>query len=97
MNTSLLLWGLLFSSVGLGFFIYDKKQKAVAPLFCGLGLMISVFHFQHAAARRYWDCTHGAALFRQGLGVPLMQALMGVQVGCLGPHINNGNRMVWIQ
>jgi LPXTG-motif cell wall-anchored protein len=40
MNTSLLLWGLLFSSVGLGFFIYGKKQKAVVPLFCGLGLMI---------------------------------------------------------
>ncbi|MGA9165569.1 MAG: hypothetical protein WBZ31_14020 [Thiobacillus sp.] len=40
MNTSLLLWGLLFSSVGLGFFIYGKKQKAVVPLFSGLGLMI---------------------------------------------------------
>jgi predicted membrane protein len=40
MNTSLLLWSLLFSSVGLGFFIYGKKQKAVVPLFCGLGLMI---------------------------------------------------------
>lgn len=40
MNTSSLLWGLLFSSVGLGFFIYGKKQKAVVPLFCGLGLMI---------------------------------------------------------
>lgn len=35
MNTSLLLWGLLFSSVGLGFFIYGKKQKAVAPCSAG--------------------------------------------------------------
>jgi len=40
MNTSLLLWSLLFSSVGLGFFMYGKKQKAVVPLFSGLGLMI---------------------------------------------------------
>ena len=40
MNTSSLLWGLLFSSVGIGFFMYGKKQKAVIPLFCGLGLMI---------------------------------------------------------
>lgn len=40
MNTSLLLWSLLFSSIGLGFFIYGKRQKAVVPLFCGLGLMI---------------------------------------------------------
>jgi LPXTG-motif cell wall-anchored protein len=40
MNTSLLLWGLLFNSIGLGFFIYGKKQKAVVPLFSGLGLMV---------------------------------------------------------
>jgi hypothetical protein len=40
MNTSLLLWSLLFSSIGLGFFVYGKKQKAVVPLLSGLGLMI---------------------------------------------------------
>ncbi|MCC6206855.1 MAG: hypothetical protein IT488_01700 [Gammaproteobacteria bacterium] len=40
MDTSLLLWGLLFSSIGLGFFIYGRKQKAVVPLVCGLALMI---------------------------------------------------------
>jgi len=40
MNASLLLWGLLFSSVRLGFFIYGKKQKAVIPLHSGLGHMI---------------------------------------------------------
>ena len=40
MSTSLLLWGLLFGSVGLGFFVYGRKQKAVVPLACGLALMI---------------------------------------------------------
>ena len=40
MNTSLLLWSLLFSSVGFGFFLYGKKQQAVVPLFSGLALMI---------------------------------------------------------
>lgn len=40
MNTSLLLWSLLFSSIGLGFFVYGRKQKAVVPLLSGLGLMI---------------------------------------------------------
>jgi len=35
-----LVWGLLFSSIGLGFFIYGKKQKSVVPLVCGLVLMI---------------------------------------------------------
>jgi hypothetical protein len=40
MNLSALLWGLFFSSVGLGFFVYGKKQRAIVPLFSGLGLMI---------------------------------------------------------
>ena len=40
MNESLLLWGLLYGSIGLGFFIYGRKQKAVVPLICGLALMI---------------------------------------------------------
>ncbi|MGC1520820.1 MAG: hypothetical protein WA803_04705 [Steroidobacteraceae bacterium] len=40
LDTSSLLWGLLFGSIGLGFFIYGKKQKRVAPLVCGLVLMI---------------------------------------------------------
>lgn len=40
MNASLLLWSLLFSSIGLGFFLYGKKQQAVVPLFSGLALMI---------------------------------------------------------
>lgn len=40
LNTSLLLWGVLFSSIGFGFFIYGKKQKVIVPLICGLTLMI---------------------------------------------------------
>lgn len=40
MNESWLLWGLLFGSIGLGFFVYGKRQKAVVPLICGLALMI---------------------------------------------------------
>jgi hypothetical protein len=31
---------LLFGSVGLGFLVYGKKQKAVVPLVCGLVLII---------------------------------------------------------
>jgi predicted membrane protein len=40
MNTGVLLWGLLFSSIGLGFFLYGRKQRAVVPLVCGLVLMV---------------------------------------------------------
>lgn len=40
MSTSSIFWGLLFGSIGLGFFLYGKKQQAIVPLLCGLGLMI---------------------------------------------------------
>jgi hypothetical protein len=36
----LIWWGLIFGSIGLGFFIYGKKQRAIVPLVCGLGLML---------------------------------------------------------
>jgi len=31
---------LLFGSIGLGFFLYGKKQRAVVPLVCGVALMV---------------------------------------------------------
>jgi hypothetical protein len=31
---------LLFGSIGLGFFVYGRRQKKVVPLVCGLALMI---------------------------------------------------------
>jgi predicted membrane protein len=34
------LWGLLFGSIGLAFFMYGRKQRAVVPLVCGLALMV---------------------------------------------------------
>ena len=40
MGTSSLLWGLLFGSIGLGFFVYGRRQKTVVPLVCGVVLMI---------------------------------------------------------
>jgi hypothetical protein len=40
LDISSLLWGLLFGSIGLGFFIYGKQQKTVVPLVCGLCLMV---------------------------------------------------------
>lgn len=40
MDTSSLFWGMIFGSIGLGFFVYGKKQQAIVPLLCGLALMI---------------------------------------------------------
>ena len=40
MNTSTLMWGVIFGSIGLGFFVYGKKQKALLPFICGIVLMV---------------------------------------------------------
>lgn len=40
MNMTILLWGVVFSAIGLGYFIYGKRQRAPVPLVCGLVLMI---------------------------------------------------------
>lgn len=29
----------LFGAIGLGFFVYGKRQQGLVPLLCGLGLM----------------------------------------------------------
>lgn len=39
-NTAVLLWGLLFGSIGFGFFLYGRKQKAVVPLITGIALCV---------------------------------------------------------
>ena len=39
-NPALLLWSLVFSLFGLGFFTYGKRQVAPIPLVVGLTLMI---------------------------------------------------------
>ncbi len=39
-DTASLLWGVLFGSIGLGFFIYGKKQRAPVPLVAGIALSV---------------------------------------------------------
>ena len=50
MTESLWLWGVLFGSIGLGFFIYGKKQRAVVPLLCGVALMVCPYVVPNAYA-----------------------------------------------
>lgn len=40
MSEGTLLWGLLFGSIGVGLCIYGKRQGAVIPLLCGIGLVV---------------------------------------------------------
>ena len=37
-STALLIWGMLFGSIGLGYFVYGKRQKRVVALFSGIAL-----------------------------------------------------------
>jgi len=48
MSTALIFWGFLFGSIGLGFFLYGKKQGAVVPLACGLILMVFPYFVSNA-------------------------------------------------
>ena len=50
MTVSLLMWGVLFGAIGLGFFVYGKKQGALAPLVCGLGLMVVPYFIDNTFA-----------------------------------------------
>jgi hypothetical protein len=39
-NISNLIWGIIFGSIGLAFFVYGKKQKAIVTMLSGIGLMV---------------------------------------------------------
>ena len=39
-GTSLIIWGVLFGALGIGFFTYGRKQKAVVPLITGIALFV---------------------------------------------------------
>lgn len=47
MDTANLLWGVLFGSVGFGFFLYGRKQARPVPLVCGIALMIFPYFVTH--------------------------------------------------
>ena len=39
-DSSTLVWGLIFGSIGLGFFMYGKKQKRKVPFASGVALCV---------------------------------------------------------
>lgn len=39
-GTSLLIWGVVFGAIGLGFFTYGRQQRAVVPLLTGIALFV---------------------------------------------------------
>ncbi|MCH7380306.1 MULTISPECIES: hypothetical protein [Acinetobacter] len=49
MNATQLFLGVIFSSIGLGYFMYGKKQKMTVPLVCGLILMLFTYFIDSTA------------------------------------------------
>jgi hypothetical protein len=58
MNTSTLMWGLLFGSIGVGFFTYGRKQRKIVPLVVGIVLVA----YPYFVTNPYAEAGIGAAL-----------------------------------
>lgn len=39
-STAILMWGMIFGSIGFGFVLYGKKRQAVVPLLTGITLCL---------------------------------------------------------
>ena len=55
---AVLVWGMVFSAIGLGYFIYGKRQQHIPALLCGLGLMLYPYFVNNA----WWMVFIGVAL-----------------------------------
>lgn len=49
MNATQLLLDVIFSSIGLGYFLYGKKQKMTVPFIVGLVLMVFPYFIESNA------------------------------------------------
>lgn len=45
-----LLWGVLFGAIGMGFFVYGKKQRQIVPLITGVLLMLYTYFVPNPVA-----------------------------------------------
>ena len=55
---SMLLWGLLFGSVGLGYFMYGRQQEKLIAKYSGVSLIV----YPYFVPDVYWLVGIGAAL-----------------------------------
>ncbi|MGB7757976.1 MAG: hypothetical protein WBL23_18145 [Salinisphaera sp.] len=49
-NSALMIWSMLFGAVGLGFFTYGSRQKAIVPWLIGTTLMVDPWFITNAYA-----------------------------------------------
>ena len=50
MTEASLLWGVLFSAIGVGYFIYGRRQGKSIPLWCGVALLVYPYFMPNTAA-----------------------------------------------
>lgn len=39
-STAMIMWSVLFGAIGMGYFVYGKRQKAIVPLCIGMALIV---------------------------------------------------------
>ena len=62
MGSATLLWGILYGSIGMGYFVYGKKQHRGVALLSGIALMV----FPYFVSNVYLSIVIGIAL----MGLP---------------------------
>ena len=55
---AVLIWGVLFSSIGIGYFMYGKSQARILTMVCGVGLMV----YPYFVGSALWMVLIGVAL-----------------------------------
>jgi hypothetical protein len=48
MSEAGLLWGVLFTGIGVGYFFYGRRQGKTIPLFCGIALIAYPYFMPNA-------------------------------------------------
>ncbi len=48
-SASIMVWSVLFGGIGIGYFMYGRKQKAIVPLCIGLSLFVFPYFMSSVA------------------------------------------------
>lgn len=40
MDATMMMWSVLFGAIGMGYFVYGKRQRAIVPLCIGMTLCV---------------------------------------------------------
>ncbi|AZG73384.1 hypothetical protein [Shewanella livingstonensis] len=39
-SAAMIMWSVLFGAIGMGYFVYGKRQRAIVPLCVGMALIV---------------------------------------------------------